>query len=162
MALPVQRIDADRLCMAFKAISLFRLLWQMARSSARFAPSIAALRALKNPETIWTFKLFAELIASHLDAFDNSPRPRPVLGSTLSSNRIGKVMSGTSNKAARVANKAIGKAKQGIGGAVGSDKMKAEGAVQEAKGDVQKAVGDAKNATKEAVDKTADAIKKPL
>lgn len=25
---------------------------------------------LKNPETIWTFKLFAELIASHLDAFD--------------------------------------------------------------------------------------------
>jgi uncharacterized protein YjbJ (UPF0337 family) len=84
-----------------------------------------------------------------------------VLGSALSSNRIGKVMSGTSDKAAGVANEAIGKAKQGIGGAVGSDKMKGEGAVQEAKGDVQKAVGDAKNATKEAVDKTADAIKKP-
>lgn len=71
-------------------------------------------------------------------------------------------MSGTTDKIKGMANETVGKAKQGIGEMTGSDKLKAEGAVQEAKGDAQQAMGDAKNAAKDAVDKTADTLKKPL
>jgi uncharacterized protein YjbJ (UPF0337 family) len=71
-------------------------------------------------------------------------------------------MSGTTDKIKGAANEVAGKAKQGIGEVVGSDKLKAEGAVQETKGDAQKAVGDAKNAVKDTADKAADAAKKNL
>lgn len=52
-------------------------------------------------------------------------------------------MSGTTDKIKGLANEAIGKAKQGIGEMTGSDKLKAEGTVQEAKGDAQQAMGEA-------------------
>jgi uncharacterized protein YjbJ (UPF0337 family) len=71
-------------------------------------------------------------------------------------------MSGTTDKIKGVANEAAGKVKQGVGEVVGSDKLKAEGAVQETKGDAQKAVGDAKNAIKDAANKTANAANKNL
>ncbi len=59
-------------------------------------------------------------------------------------------MSGTGDKIIGYANEAAGNIKQGVGKAVGSDKLEAEGMVQEAKGDVQKAVGGAKNAASDA------------
>ena len=71
-------------------------------------------------------------------------------------------MSSTTDKIKGVTNEAIGKAKQGIGEVTGSDKLKAEGAIQEAKGHGQKAVGDAKEATKDAVKKASDAVNKNL
>jgi len=71
-------------------------------------------------------------------------------------------MSGNSDKAAGVANEAIEGQSKGIGHAVGSDRMKADGVMQELKVDAQKTTGDAKNATKESVDKTAAALKKPF
>lgn len=62
-------------------------------------------------------------------------------------------MSGTTDKIKGVANEAMGNVKQGVGKAVGSEKLQAEGKLQELKGDAQKAKGDAKNALKDAVDK---------
>jgi len=61
-------------------------------------------------------------------------------------------MSSTTDKMKGAANEAIGKAKQGVGNAVDSDKLKAEGAIQETKGKMQHAVGTAKEAVKKAVD----------
>ena len=52
--------------------------------------------------------------------------------------------------------------KQGIGKAVGSEKLQAEGLMQEAKGEAQKAMGDAKDGIKNAANKTADAINNKL
>jgi uncharacterized protein YjbJ (UPF0337 family) len=72
------------------------------------------------------------------------------------------IMSGTTDKIKGLGNEAIGSAKQNIGKAVGSDKLEAEGAVQEIKGKVQKAVGDAKNAAKEAAHKIDDAASRNL
>jgi uncharacterized protein YjbJ (UPF0337 family) len=72
------------------------------------------------------------------------------------------IMGSTADKASGIANEAAGKAKQGIGNVVGSDKLKAEGAVQELKGDAQKATGDAKAAVKDAANKTANAINRNL
>lgn len=71
-------------------------------------------------------------------------------------------MSSTTDKIKGATNEAIGKAKQGLGDATGSDKLKAEGALQEAKGHGQKAVGDAKDAAKDAADKAADFVNKKL
>ncbi len=62
-------------------------------------------------------------------------------------------MGSTTDKIKGVANEAAGNVKQGVGKAVGSDKMQAEGKVQEIKGKGQKAMGDAKAATKDAVNK---------
>ncbi len=62
-------------------------------------------------------------------------------------------MSSTTDKIKGAANETMGKVKQGVGAAVGSDKMRAEGVVQEAKGDLQQAAGKAKEAVKDAVDK---------
>lgn len=62
-------------------------------------------------------------------------------------------MSSTTDKVKGAANETMGKVKQGVGAAVGSDKMRAEGALQEAKGDMQQAVGKAKDAVKSAIDK---------
>lgn len=62
-------------------------------------------------------------------------------------------MSSTTDRIKGAANEVAGKAKQGIGEAVGSDKMKAEGAIQEAKGSLQTASGKAKDAAKNVVDK---------
>ena len=71
-------------------------------------------------------------------------------------------MGSASDKISGVANEAIGNVKQGIGKAIGSEKLRAEGLMQEAKGDAQKAVGDAKDGIKDAANKTADAINKKL
>jgi uncharacterized protein YjbJ (UPF0337 family) len=71
-------------------------------------------------------------------------------------------MSGTTDKIKGLGNEAAGSAKRHIGQAVGSDRLEAEGAVQEIKGKVQKAVGDAKNAAKEAAHKIDDAASRNL
>ena len=55
-------------------------------------------------------------------------------------------MSSTNDKIAGKTNEAIGNAKQGVGKAIGSEKLQAEGAVQEIKGKGQQAVGAAKDA----------------
>ncbi|MCW8275470.1 CsbD family protein [Pseudomonas sp. PCH199] len=62
-------------------------------------------------------------------------------------------MSSTGDKVKGMANEAAGNVKQGIGKATGSDKMRAEGVVQEKKGEAQQAVGKAKDAIKKGVDK---------
>ena len=71
-------------------------------------------------------------------------------------------MGSASDKISGVANEAMGNVKQGIGKAIGSEKLQAEGLMQEAKGDAQKAVGDAKDGIKDAAIKKADAINKKL
>ena len=71
-------------------------------------------------------------------------------------------MGSASDKISGVANEAIGNVKQGIGKVIGSEKLQAEGLMQEAKGDAQKAMGDAKDGIKDAANKTADAINKKL
>ena len=71
-------------------------------------------------------------------------------------------MGSASDKISGVANEAIGNVKQGIGKAIGSEKLQAEGLMQEAKGDAQKAVGDVKDGIKDAANKTSDAINKKL
>lgn len=71
-------------------------------------------------------------------------------------------MSGTKDKITGLANEAAGNVKQGVGKAIGSEKLEAEGIVQETKGHVQQAVGDAKNAVKEGANKVADAVNKKL
>ncbi len=67
-------------------------------------------------------------------------------------------MSGTMDKATGVGNELVGGAKRKIGEAVGSDRLQAEGAVQELKGKVQKKVGEAKDAAEDAAEKLDDAI----
>ena len=62
-------------------------------------------------------------------------------------------MSSTGDKVKGMANEAAGNVKQGVGKATGSDKMRAEGVVQEKKGEAQQAVGNAKDAVKKGVDK---------
>ena len=71
-------------------------------------------------------------------------------------------MGSASDKISGVANEAIGNVKQGIGKAIGSEKLQAEGLMQEAKGDAQKAMGDVKDGIKDAANKTAYAINKKL
>lgn len=62
-------------------------------------------------------------------------------------------MSSTGDKVKGMANEAAGNVKQGVGKATGSDKMRAEGIVQEKKGEAQQAVGKAKDAIKKGIDK---------
>ncbi|MGV8887814.1 MAG: CsbD family protein [Pseudomonas sp.] len=62
-------------------------------------------------------------------------------------------MSSTGDKVKGMANEAAGNVKQGVGKATGSDKMRAEGVVQEKKGEAQQAVGKAKDAVKKGIDK---------
>ncbi|MDI3272802.1 CsbD family protein [Pseudomonas sp. MDT1-16] len=62
-------------------------------------------------------------------------------------------MSSTGDKVKGMANEAAGNVKQGVGKATGSDKMRAEGVVQEKKGEAQQAVGKAKDAIKKGIDK---------
>lgn len=61
-------------------------------------------------------------------------------------------MSSTTDKIKGATNEAIGNAKQGIGKMVDSDKMQAEGVVQERKGEAQQAVGKTKETLKKAID----------
>ena len=71
-------------------------------------------------------------------------------------------MGSASDKISGVANEAMGNVKQGIGKAIGSEKLQAEGLMQEAKGEAQKAMGDAKDGIKNAANKTADTINNKL
>ena len=71
-------------------------------------------------------------------------------------------MGSASDKISGVANEAMGNVKQGIGKVIGSEKLQAEGHMQEAKGDAQKAMGDVKDGIKDAANKTADAINEKL
>jgi len=54
-------------------------------------------------------------------------------------------MSGTKDKVKGMANEAMGNVKQGAGKVTGSDKLRAEGAVQEGKGKAQQTIGKAKD-----------------
>jgi|BarGraIncu00222A_1022003.scaffolds.fasta_scaffold133121_1 uncharacterized protein YjbJ (UPF0337 family) len=71
-------------------------------------------------------------------------------------------MGSTKDRVTGVANVAAGTVKQAVGKAVGSEKLEAEGIVQEAKGDAQKAVGDAKEAIKHGAKKITGVINKRL
>ncbi|MBA2124699.1 CsbD family protein [Hyphomicrobium methylovorum] len=71
-------------------------------------------------------------------------------------------MGSTSDKIKGYANEAAGNVKQGVGKIVGSEKLKAEGAMQELKGEAQVAVGKAKDAVKDTANKTAEKINKAL
>lgn len=55
-------------------------------------------------------------------------------------------MSSTTDKVKGMANEAVGNVKQGVGNATGSDKMQAEGKLQERKGEAQQTVGKVKDA----------------
>jgi uncharacterized protein YjbJ (UPF0337 family) len=61
-------------------------------------------------------------------------------------------MSGTGDKIKGYTNEAVGNVKQGVGKLVGSEKLKAEGAIQELKGEAQQAIGSVKNAASQAHD----------
>ncbi|MCX5496716.1 CsbD family protein [Kaistia dalseonensis] len=71
-------------------------------------------------------------------------------------------MGSTSDKIKGVTNEAVGNVKQGVGKAVGSEKLQAEGLMQEAKGEAQQAVGKTKDAVKKAADKVSDAAHRNL
>jgi len=71
-------------------------------------------------------------------------------------------MGSTSDKAAGLTNEAVGNVKQGVGKLVGSEKLQAEGKVQEIKGEGQQAVGDAKAAVKKGTDAAADYANRKL
>jgi uncharacterized protein YjbJ (UPF0337 family) len=71
-------------------------------------------------------------------------------------------MSSTTDKITGAVNTEAGNVKQAVGKAIGSDKLEAEGIVQEAKGEGQKAVGDAKDVIKEGANKVAEVINKKL
>ena len=73
-----------------------------------------------------------------------------------------RFMGSTSDKIKGVANETAGKIKAGVGKVVGSDKLQAEGKVQEIKGDAQKAMGKAKDAVKRAANTAADKINQKL
>lgn len=71
-------------------------------------------------------------------------------------------MGSTTDKIKGYANEAAGNVKQGVGKAVGSEKLEAEGALQELKGEAQVAVGKAKQAVKDGANKVADEINEKL
>jgi uncharacterized protein YjbJ (UPF0337 family) len=71
-------------------------------------------------------------------------------------------MGSTSDKIKGAANEAMGNVKQGIGKVVGSDKLQAEGKMQEIEGEAQQALGKTKDAIKNAADRANDAIDKKL
>lgn len=71
-------------------------------------------------------------------------------------------MSSTGDKASGLANEAIGNIKQGVGKLVGSEKLQAEGKVQEIKGEAQQAMGDAKDVAKKGANSASDYINKKL
>lgn len=71
-------------------------------------------------------------------------------------------MGSTSDKAAGLANEAMGNVKQGVGKMVGSEKMQAEGKVQEIKGEGQQALGDAKDAVKKGAANASDYANRKL
>ena len=71
-------------------------------------------------------------------------------------------MGSTKDKVTGMANEAAGNVKQGVGKAVGSEKMQAEGKVQEIKGEGQQAVGEAKDQIKKGAHKAADYADKKL
>ncbi|WOC14617.1 CsbD family protein [Pseudochrobactrum sp. MP213Fo] len=62
-------------------------------------------------------------------------------------------MNSTTDKIKGLANEAAGNVKQAVGKATGSDKLEAEGRVQELKGEAQQAKGKAKDAVKNVIDK---------
>jgi uncharacterized protein YjbJ (UPF0337 family) len=71
-------------------------------------------------------------------------------------------MSSTTDKISGLANKAAGIVKENIGKAVGSEKLEAEGVIQEAKGDAERLEGQAKEAVKSGVNKVAEAANRKL
>ena len=71
-------------------------------------------------------------------------------------------MGSTKDKITGIANEAVGNIKQGVGKVVGSDKLRAEGKVQEIKGEGQRAVGAAKESIKDATNKAAGYVNKKL
>lgn len=71
-------------------------------------------------------------------------------------------MSSTTDKVKGYTNEAIGNVKQGVGRAVGSEKLEAEGKLQELKGEGQVAVGEAKDAVKDTANAVADKINRAL
>ena len=71
-------------------------------------------------------------------------------------------MGSTSDKISGLANEAMGNVKQGVGKVVGSEKLQAEGKVQEIKGEGQQAVADAKDTVKNAGEKTSDYLNRKL
>ncbi|WFR95084.1 CsbD family protein [Rhizobium tumorigenes] len=71
-------------------------------------------------------------------------------------------MSSTTDKASGLANEAIGNIKQGVGKLVGSEKLQAEGKLQEIKGEGQQAAGEAKDAVKDGARKASDYLDKKL
>jgi uncharacterized protein YjbJ (UPF0337 family) len=71
-------------------------------------------------------------------------------------------MGSTKDKITGMANEAAGNIKQGVGKVVGSEKLQAEGKIQEIKGEGQRAVGAAKDAVKVGAKKVSDAINKKL
>jgi len=71
-------------------------------------------------------------------------------------------MGSTSDKISGLANEAIGNVKQGVGKVVGSEKLQAEGKVQEIKGEGQQTMADAKDAVKNAGEKTSDYLNRKL
>ncbi len=66
-------------------------------------------------------------------------------------------MNGMMDKAKGAGNEIVGGAKRKIGQAAGSERLEAEGTVQELKGKVQKKVGEAKDAAQDAANKLDDA-----
>jgi uncharacterized protein YjbJ (UPF0337 family) len=71
-------------------------------------------------------------------------------------------MGSTADKVSGYANEAAGTVKKNIGKAVGSEKMEAEGTLQDLKGEAQVETGKAKAAVKEGANKAADAINRKL
>lgn len=71
-------------------------------------------------------------------------------------------MSSTTDKVKGYANEAIGNVKQGVGRVIGSEKLEAEGKLQELEGEGQVAVGKTKDAIKDAANATADKINRNL
>jgi uncharacterized protein YjbJ (UPF0337 family) len=71
-------------------------------------------------------------------------------------------MGSTKDKISGMANKAAGNIKQGVGRVVGSERLEAEGHIQETKGKAQAAVGDAKSAIKDGAKKASDYVSKKL
>ena len=71
-------------------------------------------------------------------------------------------MGSIADKVSGFANEAAGNVKKNIGKIVGSEKMQAEGAVQELKGEAQIKLAKAKAAVKDGANKAADEINKKL
>jgi uncharacterized protein YjbJ (UPF0337 family) len=59
-------------------------------------------------------------------------------------------MGSTMDKAKGMGNEAMGNVKQGVGKATGSERLQAEGKVQELKGEAQQAKGEIKESVKKA------------